>query len=154
VRVQAPALCCAQGVGPHCGLMHLACCLHRVLLPGRHGRSGLRCGAPTSYCPLGSGAPSATPNGSYAIATPQGLFYNRTLCEPGRFCVAGVAAPCPAGRYGDAPGGESPACVGSCTAGYFCPSGSVQPDPQPCGSAALYCPAVRGTLVTVPPRAS
>jgi hypothetical protein len=77
------------------------------------------------------------------VPTPEGVYFNATVCEPGRYCIGGVATPCPAGRYGDQPGGRLATCVGNCSQGYFCSGGSVRSDQQPCGSAGVFCPAVR-----------
>ena len=56
-------------------------------------------------------------------------------------CVAGVRRTCAAGLYGSTYGLSTPRCSGPCAAGYFCPEGSVVPDPVPCGGADRYCPA-------------
>lgn len=101
------------------------------------------CDSPASYCPQGSAARLSTSTGFYAVATTQGLFFNQSVCEPGRYCIGGVAVLCPAGRYGDLPAGTNALCVANCTDGYFCPPGSSRADQQPCGSEAVYCPAVR-----------
>jgi hypothetical protein len=105
------------------------------------------CSLTSSYCPLGSAAPLTTPVGSYAVPTPEGLYFNATVCEPGRYCIGGVATPCPAGRYGDQPEDRLATCVGNCSQGYFCSGGSVRPDQQPCGSEGVFCPAVRMDIV-------
>jgi len=100
------------------------------------------CDVPTSYCPQSSASKQPTADGWYALATAQGLFYNQSVCEAGKFCIAGVARLCPAGRYGDVVGSTSVTCVGNCTGGYFCPSGSTQRTQQVCGFQAVYCPEV------------
>ena len=101
------------------------------------------CSSPTTYCPLGSSTYSYTDAGYYAVATLGRLYKNECLCEAGRYCVAGVASACPAGRYGDDTGSTNASCVGVCSAGFYCPAGSTSPTQQPCGSESVYCPQVR-----------
>ena len=101
------------------------------------------CSTPLTYCPLGSANYSLTDEGYYANVQAGGLAYNQTLCEPGRYCVDGVAFPCAAGRYGDGAGVTSATCSGVCQPGYYCPAGSISPAQQTCGAATVYCPEVR-----------
>jgi hypothetical protein len=65
-------------------------------------------------------------------------------CQPGQFCVGGVAAPCPAGVYGATPALQSSMCSGPCSAGYFCPANSTAATQVPCGSVTVFCPARSG----------
>ena len=100
------------------------------------------CSSPTTYCPLGSANVSLTAVGYYAVAKPGQLYFNESLCEPGRYCIGGVAQSCTAGRYGVDWGSTNASCTGVCRAGYYCPAGSTSPTQQPCGSVTAYCPEV------------
>lgn len=44
------------------------------------------------------------------------------------------------GRYGAESGLSSALCSGPCTAGYYCPAGSIVSTPEECGSNSVYCP--------------
>jgi hypothetical protein len=72
------------------------------------------------------------------------------LCPRGSYCAGGVAVACPAGVWGAGPGRESPACDGPCTAGYYCPPGSVSPTQHMCGNETVFCPpgSAAPTVVT------
>jgi hypothetical protein len=104
-----------------------------VLFADVHG-----CGAATHYCPAGSAAPTPTPGGFYAMPTPSGMFFNASRCEPGRFCVGGVASECPSGRFGNESGLTSAGCSGNCSAGYFCPASSVSRTQLNCSDGPTY----------------
>jgi hypothetical protein len=119
-----PGFACANGTG--------------VLFADAHG-----CGVATHYCPAGSVTPRPTPSGFYAMPTPSGLFFNASRCEPGRFCVGGVARACPSGRFGDESGLTSEGCSGNCSAGYFCPASSVSRTQRNCSDGpSYYCAEV------------
>ena len=92
------------------------------------------------YCPTGTGAPFACPNGTYNDAEGS---TNSSDCKP-----------CPGGQYCGAPGLMAPS--GNCSAGYYCPGGlevgQAHPTPFeylcpsgyfcPAGAVApLHCPA-------------
>ena len=51
-------------------------------------------------------------------------------------------------HYGDRDGVEVADCVGKCTAGYYCVSGSSDPQDKECGSVSMFCPA--GSIAPVP----
>ncbi len=125
-------------VGEHCA--GYACPIGTgVLSADVHG-----CPNATHYCPAGSAARKPTPLGFYAVAVPSGLFFNATRCEPGRFCVGGVASMCPSGRFGNESGLTSAACSGTCSAGYLCPTGSVSRTQLNCSDGpAFFCAEVR-----------
>ncbi len=72
-------------------------------------------------------------------------------CQPGRYCTEGVAAPCPAGLYGEVPELASRACSGPCSAGYYCPAGSVTATQVPCGGPGVYCRAGSGEPTVAAP---
>ncbi|KAF0705762.1 Aste57867_6919 [Aphanomyces stellatus] len=59
-------------------------------------------------------------------------------CSPGFYCRNNQALPCPAGTYGNATQLYHPTCSGLCPAGHVCAQATVEP--QPCGSANVYCP--------------
>jgi hypothetical protein len=128
-----PGYACANGTG--------------VLSAAAHG-----CGVPTHYCPAGSTLPSPTPDGFFAIPTASGLFFNASRCQPGQFCAGGVASACPPGRFGDGPGLTSADCSGTCSAGYFCPAGSVSHRQLNCSSGpAYYCGEVEHARAALGP---
>ncbi len=66
--------------------------------------------------------------------------WGQALCPAGSYCVGGVRALCPGGRFGNATSMTSPACSGPCPAGYYCPPGATSPDHLQCGASAVYCP--------------
>ena len=76
------------------------------------------CGNATVYCTSGSPVPTAVLTGWYS--TPDGLFDEPSFrsgtqqCAAGEFCVGGVRAPCPGGKYSGDSGQTS--CV-QCLAG-------------------------------------
>jgi hypothetical protein len=113
-----------------------------VLSSGVHG-----CADPTAFCPVGSWERTPTPPGFFANPTPIGLYFNATRCAPGQYCVGGVAGPCPAGRYGTAPGLTNASCSGACRAGYLCPAGSTSATAYNCSEGpGFYCQEVGPAL--------
>ena len=56
-------------------------------------------------------------------------------CERGHWCVGGVRAACPAGRYGSGERAVDPLCSGLCAAGYYCPEASIRATQFPCGGS-------------------
>ena len=87
------------------------------------------------------------------------------MCAKGHYCVAGVVAKCPAGRYGateglgsatcsglcaagrygDSDGLDNAACSGPCDAGYWCPPGSTTPQARVC-PAGTFSSGGSGTV--------
>ena len=126
--------------------MHLS---SPLLWPGYYCPTGtgdltqFQCASPTTYCPAGASLYSSTQSGYYAVAGANGLFVSQSLCEAGRYCVAGVAQSCTAGRYGASTGMTNSSCTGVCQQGYYCAAGSASPQAAPCGSASRFCPEVR-----------
>ena len=110
------------------------------------------CGDTTRYCPRGSHAPARVASGFYTVGGHEdGANATRVAqarCEPGSYCERGIKQPCPAGRYGGAPGLLSSDCSGYCPAGASCPEGSVAPAPCETGTyasrAAGKCSACPG----------
>jgi hypothetical protein len=70
------------------------------------------------FCPAGSATPSAVQSGYYS--TPESmaasLRSSQSLCEAGRYCVAGVRHLCSAGTW-SAETGRSTPCTNLCIAG-------------------------------------
>ena len=104
---------------------HCACDPHRYYCDGgaivgtQHP-----CGDASVYCPMGSGVPAVAVPGEYTTG-PAANTRNSTLpCPSGSFCLDGVRALCPAGRFGCADRLSTAGCNGPCTAGFFCPLGS------------------------------
>ena len=132
---------------------------------------GSACDSPAFHCPEGSDSPTFTEPGLYSTqfedgdrVCEDGVYCVTAPCEPGSYCQAGVAAACPAGRYGSStqlgdaacdgacPAGRfgagtgqtSPLCDGECSAGSWCPPGSVSPTERTCG-AGLWGDAGAGS---------
>ena len=102
------------------------------------------CHLPTSYCPAGSSVRTPTLTGYYAVTVAPGamLFSDAVPCQAGQYCTGGVAAPCPAGTFGDSGALFTPQCSGVCAAGYYCPAGSTSSMQQSCSDGpAAYCPS-------------
>ena len=62
----------------------------------------------------------------------------------GYYCIGGERHECPAGRYGSDAGLSASDQCGSCSAGYFCPAGSISAQANVCGEGK-YCPAGSGS---------
>ncbi|MCX6807647.1 MAG: hypothetical protein NTZ80_02500, partial [Patescibacteria group bacterium] len=56
---------------------------------------------------------------------------------------------CAAGRYGSTTTNSASTCNGACTAGYYCPAGSVSAAASACGGNGFYCPAGSGSATAV-----
>ncbi len=109
------------------------------------------CGSPEEHCPAGSSVRTPTPPGFHALATADGLYFNVSVCERGRFCIGGVFRLCPAGRYGSALGVAVVECTGNCSAGFYCPAGSVSQVQANCADGpGSFCPEVRPLSVCAP----
>lgn len=70
------------------------------------------------------------------------------ICPKGFWCKEGVRQLCLAGYFGDALGLTDSHCSGSCSAGYYCLSGSHSPHQFPCGNSTVYCP--KGSKLPTP----
>ena len=78
------------------------------------------------YCPLGSGLPLlALPGEETTGGTSPTTRTTALPCASGSYCIGGVRALCPAGRFGCANRLSDPACNGPCTASFFCVAGSL-----------------------------
>eukprot|EP00002_Diphylleia_rotans_P010730 TRINITY_DN2129_c0_g1_i2.p1 TRINITY_DN2129_c0_g1~~TRINITY_DN2129_c0_g1_i2.p1 ORF type:complete len:5186 (-),score=657.71 TRINITY_DN2129_c0_g1_i2:603-16160(-) len=75
------------------------------------------------YCPRGTTAP---------LACPEGTFNNKTLSSSASDCI-----PCTAGHYCDVRGGNS--TVGLCDPGFYCSEGSSSSREKSCPSGS-FCP--------------
>ena len=122
------------------------------------------------YSTAGAGACSACPGGTYGTggstspacsgdcaagyACPAGSSSgNAVPCLPGYYSQARAAecTACPGGKYGSVSLLSSNACSGMCTAGYYCPAGSVSPVPEanPC-PAGFYSTSGATTCIACP----
>jgi hypothetical protein len=78
-----------------------------------------------------------------------------TICPAGSYCIAGSAAPtapCPGGSWsaaGDPGSRPSGVCAGTCSAGYYCPTGSTSGNVTVCPRGS-FCPAASGAPVPCP----
>ncbi len=77
---------------------------------------------------------------STPVTDPEVNRWGQAPCPAGSYCVHGVRALCPGGRFGNATSMTSPACSGPCFAGHYCPPGATSPDQFQCGTIAVYCP--------------
>jgi hypothetical protein len=105
------------------------------------------CGSVAMYCPAGSTAPVIARPGEYTVGPTPSTRNSSVPCPSGSYCVGGLAAPCPAGRFGCADRLGDPSCNGLCTGGFYCPAGSQSSQAVSCGgsdtnptAAALFCP--------------
>ena len=101
------------------------------------GRYSLSGAASCSDCPpglygaeTGMVSPACSGNcsgGYYCIAASRNA--TAAACPAGLYSTGGVAtcSPCPPGRFGNVTAVAVPVCIGDCSAGYACPSGSVSP---------------------------
>ena len=86
-----------------------------------------QCNLPAFFCPLGSGSPSVVPTGHYATGDvadgqtppPMGLYSSHQPCPAGSYCIGGVRAGCPPGRYGSVGSLATEDCSGLCDAGRY-----------------------------------
>mmetsp|Transcript_2593 Transcript_2593/g.3535 ORF Transcript_2593/g.3535 Transcript_2593/m.3535 type:complete len:1916 (-) Transcript_2593:156-5903(-) len=104
-------------------------------------RDELVCGNDTVFCPVGSRWPQAVAVGYY---TTGGVEDGSTRsaearCDPGSYCVAGRRYPCLAGFFGASYGLTDPKCSGLCSAGFYCPVGSIKGEEYPCGDPSQVC---------------
>jgi hypothetical protein len=99
-------LCPAGTYGSTAGLTELSCsgpCKPGYFCPqGSTSPTLYQCGNAGVICPLGSGLPLPVQAGYHSVGdTPlNSTRYAESICQPGTFCLAGEAIPCPAGRYG------------------------------------------------------
>lgn len=108
----------------------------------------------TKHCPEGSERPIPTAEGYYAVSSHAevgGGYGNQLVCPTGSYCIEGMRHLCPAGRYGVHIRGFNASCSGACTAGYYCPEGSIIDKQVRCPDAASYCPTESPAPVLVSP---
>lgn len=108
----------------------------------------------TKYCPEGSDRPIPTAEGYYAVSSHTevgGGFGQQVICPRGSYCIDGVRHLCPAGRYGLHLRSFNASCTGVCTAGYYCPEGSITDKQVRCPDAASFCPPASPAPVPVSP---
>ena len=84
--------------------------------------------------------------GRYVTCPPR---HASTPRATGSYCVDGIRALCPAGKYGNAEKLSAATCSGDCQAGYFCAAGSTSSTAAQCGAdASFYCPAAATSVLT------
>ncbi len=138
----SPTRCPSGRYGSRMGLQDSACsgaCTPGYYCPASTVNSRPNvypCGGTHLYCPAESSFPLLADIGFYT--TPEGIDgkhrENQTKCEPGWYCVDGVRAQCPAGRYGTGEGISDSNCTAECPSGSYCPQGSPDPIACPAGT--------------------
>ena len=106
------------------------------------------------HCPEGSDRPIPTAEGYYAVSSHSevgGGFGQQLICPRGSYCIDGVRHLCPAGRYGLNLRVFNASCTGVCTAGFYCPEGSITDKQVRCPDVASYCPTASPAPVLVSP---
>lgn len=108
-------------------------------------------------CPVGSFNNNTGVSSSACTPCTAGFFCTEGVtvpngpCGKGHFCLLGSSSstqePCPAGTYLDEVGGSSVDSCKNCTAGGYCPRGSVEPEGCPAGH---YCPPMQGVPIPCP----
>jgi hypothetical protein len=116
-------------------------------VPGAVTSSTLRC--PGGYV-ISEGGCVPCPAGRYS-STASRLLPCNMIAPVGRYAPPGStkAIKCPGGRYGISQGLSSPECSGSCSSGFFCPTGSIKKGEFPCLNSTIYCPAGSAAPVKV-----
>lgn len=106
----------------------------------------------STYCPSGSSSATPVTSGFYSVGVAGGIpepgdgslpRVGQMRCPAGMYCRGGEARLCPAGRFGSSSGLTNDECSGSCSAGFYCPSGSISAKQVSCGvdSTHQFCPA-------------
>lgn len=115
--------------------------------PGSVQANQTKCAQPGTFCPLGALSVSLAPNGTMPNADQSGV----VDCPIRFWCTGGIAALCPAGRFGNIPQLFTRGCAGACTPGYYCPTGSSSSTQVACvNTLAMYCPQGSGEPHNVP----
>jgi hypothetical protein len=89
--------------------------------------------------------------GEYTVGPSNETRWGVQACHSGSYCWKGVSVLCPAGRFGCAERLGNADCNGPCSAGYYCPAGSVSNQQHACGesedmalAATFFCPEGSG----------
>ena len=112
--------------------------------PGSTSPRAVACGGARFYCPEGSSTVRVVAVGNYTVGGdgPTTRSAQARCPDPSEassngsswYCEGdGLMRQCPGGVYGDVGGLSSSACSGVCSAGYFCPAGSVSGTAVACG---------------------
>lgn len=120
-----------------------AYCTGGVQYPCPVGRFGARGGLAdrdcTAACPVGYFCSQTTDDPWAALATNRSANnagvgnVNPAQCPPGSYCPDGrYRLPCPAGTFGNVSGLRDAFCSGLCSAGHYCPAGSVSAEEVAC----------------------
>jgi hypothetical protein len=139
-------LCPPGRYGSSSGLASVGCsgsCAAGYYCPlGSTSETEVQCGSPAVFCPGGTGSPLPVAFGYYTVGSGLATMHAERECEPGSFCVKGVKRLCAFGHYGDRWGHNSSSCAGLCSAGHYCPEGSISPTEVQCGDANKFCPGL------------
>jgi hypothetical protein len=113
------------------------------------------CGGIAVYCPEGSAIAVLAAPGEYTLGPTPATRTGVRPCPSGSYCVGGVRLPCEAGSFGCADRLPTSTCNGPCTAGFYCPAGSVSSQEAACGghasspdAASYFCP--QGSAAALP----
>lgn len=105
------------------------------------------CGSASMYCPSGTVQRMRAVPGEYTVGLSNDTMSATVACPSGSYCIDGVAALCPAGRFGCAARLGDASCNGLCVAGHYCTAGSTSNVQHPCGgtdalnssAASVFC---------------
>jgi hypothetical protein len=100
------------------------------------------CGAAHFICPTGSPVPIVVPAGYYTQEDlREDIRFEQFICPVGYYCPGdGKRYQCPPGTFTTMNGTISDQCMGPCEKGYYCLSGSDNPQQYACGNSTVYCP--------------
>lgn len=87
----------------------------------------IMCGSSKYYCPKASPSPILVDEGYF---TQNGI--SQAICQPGSYCIDGIAYLCPPGRFGSSIGLANSSCDGPSDPGYYTPAGSTSSTQIPC----------------------
>jgi hypothetical protein len=94
--------------------------------------------------------------GEYTVGETNETRSSVSSCASGSYCMNGVMALCPAGRFGCADRLGDAECNGPCSPGFYCPAGSISNQQRTCGgqastplAATFYCPEGSGFRLVV-----
>lgn len=102
-------------------------------LEGSASNTSNACGGIRTYCPPGSSAPIVVSLGYYTVGGTPATRQGQQICPLGQYCPGdGLSYACPQGLYGSVLGLWNSSCTAACSAGYYCPAGSINATAMVC----------------------